>query len=245
MQRNVILDTAHGTGIYLDYANANCRITSNVVANTGSFHGPGPGIGGVYVEASQEPNWIDHNLIWNSSRANGIYGFSCSNLTVAHNLVGHCAGAGIMLLDVPGRPAGNPGGGNRVLNNVLVENGWHLTVRTARNASDYNLLGCVRQASPWRIGDPEKKVELEEWRREWRMDVQSRPTQVNIAFHPDTLELSWSAPVDMLACPPVPGIGEDFWGRPRTGQTTFPGPFGSVFGEANKLIADPRVEWPK
>ena len=55
----MILDTRHGTGIYLDYANANCRITSNVVANTGSFIGPGPGIGGVYVEASQEPNWID------------------------------------------------------------------------------------------------------------------------------------------------------------------------------------------
>ena len=46
----------------------------------------------------------------------------------------------------------------------------------------------------------------------------------------------------MLACPPVPGIGEDFWGRPRTGQTTFPGPFGSVFGETKKLIADPRVK---
>ena len=162
VQRNRVYDTLHGPGIYLDNLNENCRITRNVVVNTGSLNtdAPGPGTGGIYVEASQSPNWVDHNVVWNSTRTNGIYSFFISNLTVAHNLVGGCAGAGIMLVDVGGRPEGNPGGGNRILNNLLVDNGWQITLRTPKNVCNHNLFGSMRQAGGWRLGNPETKFDL-------------------------------------------------------------------------------------
>jgi hypothetical protein len=50
-----------------------------------------------------------------------------------------------MLVDVGGRPEGNPGGGNRILNNLLVDNGWQISLRTPKNVCDHNLFGSMRQ----------------------------------------------------------------------------------------------------
>ena len=147
VRRNLVIDMYHGTGIYLDMGNSNSRITQNVVINTGSNNpdAPGPGTGGIYVEAAFS-NMVDNNFVW-GSETNGIYAFFTGNLVVAHNMIGNCAGAGVMLLDNPGRPAGNPGGGNQVLNNILVNNGLNVAFYQSDNSSDYNLFGNVGSPS--------------------------------------------------------------------------------------------------
>jgi hypothetical protein len=242
VQRNRVYDTLNGPGIYLDNLNENCRVTRNVVVNTGSLNtdAPGPGPGGIYIEASQSPNWVDHNVVWNSTRTNGIYSFFISNLTVAHNLVGGCAGAGIMLVDVGGRPEGNPGGGNRILNNLLVDNGWQITLRTPKNISNNNLFGTARQAGEWRVGRPEIQLGFAEWQQRWRLDLQSHRTEMTMGFDPQSGELRRKSGEPLPACPRVPGFDQDFWGRTRDGATTIPGPFAKFEGTTEILIVDPK-----
>ena len=81
VRRNLVIDTYHGTGIYIDRDNSNNRICQNVVINTGSHHpdAPGPGTGSIYVEAAVYPNLVDHNFIW-GSKTNGIYAFFTGKL---------------------------------------------------------------------------------------------------------------------------------------------------------------------
>ena len=239
LMRNRVTDTPHGTGIYLDNVNVNCRVTRNVVVNTGSFNGPGPGTGGIYIEASDSPNWVDHNIVWNSTRTNGIYSFFISNLTVAHNLVGGCAGAGIMILDVGGRPEGNPGGNNRIVNNILVDNGWQITLRTQKNICDHNLFECGAQPEGWRLGSPELKFDLEGWQRNSALDLHSRHSGLSTQFNLESRGLIRTSDSPLPSCPTIPGLEQDFLGRSREGLTTVPGPF-TEFGETNEpLIANP------
>ena len=247
VQRNRVYDTPHGPGIYLDNVNENCRITRNVVVRAGSVNldAPGPGTGGIYVEASQSPIWVDHNVVWNSTRTNGIYSYFISNLTVAHNLVGGCAGAGIMLVDVGGRPEGNPGGQNRILNNMLVDNGWHISLRTPKNVCDHNLFGSMRQVGGWRLGKPETQFDLSDWQRRWGLDQQSQRTDITMGFDPHSGELRWKSGALLPACPRIPGLEEDFWGRPREGSTTVPGPFREFGGTSGTLIIDPKSLMPE
>lgn len=235
VQRNYVIDTPHGTGIYLDNINVNCRITRNVIMNTGSMHGPGPGTGGIYVEASQGLNWIDHNVVWNSTPTNGIYSFFITNLTVAHNLVGGCAGAGIMILDVGGRPEGNPGGGNRILNNMLVDNGWQMTLLTSKNVSNYNWFQTAGQVDGFRFSSPEMRFDLNKWRSQTGLDLQSVESEPRFQFDITSRKLSWAPETTFPECPIVPGFEQDFAGRVRTGQTTLPGPF-SDLGQATSPV---------
>ena len=223
-----------------DNINVNCRITRNLIVGTGSQTGPGPGTGGIYVEASQAANWVDHNVIWNSTKTNGIYSFFISNLTVAHNLIGGCAGAGIMILDVGGRPEGNPGGGNRIVNNILVENAWQLTLRTQKNVCDHNLFQCLSQPEGFRLGFPETKYDLTQWQQHSGLDRQSLQAEVAIRFDLKSRELNWKPGMSLPKCPPLPGMEQDYWGRTRVGSSTVPGPFVDFDEPSRKLAVDPK-----
>ena len=45
--------------------------------------------GGIFLEASEQPNWIDHNLIWNV-KGSGFYQHDSDGLVVFNNLIGQC-----------------------------------------------------------------------------------------------------------------------------------------------------------
>jgi len=118
---NLVADTLHGPGIWMDYTNANSRCCRNVVLGTRTqWHG------GIFVEASSVPNMIDHNIIWDTS-ASGIYEHDSSDQTFVHNLIGRSAGAAILLKGkvTDRKPYGKPiiDGNHRAANNVFVENG--------------------------------------------------------------------------------------------------------------------------
>ena len=144
IRRNLIIDVPHGAGIYADCQNQNVRISRNTVIGCGSMNtnAPGPGHGAIYLEATSGPAMVDHNIIWGSTKTNGIYGYYGGHTVIAHNLIGQCAAGGIVMVDESGRPEGNLGGGMNIQNNILVNNGWNIDLYgKLNNASDYNLFG--------------------------------------------------------------------------------------------------------
>jgi len=141
---NLVADTLHGPGIWMDYTNANSRCTRNLIVGTQTqWHG------GIFVEASSIPNLIDQNVIW-GTHGNGIYEHDSCRQVFAHNLIAHSTGAAILLRGKVSdrKPYGKPivDGGNRVTGNVFLENDQNeVVVRTTNepNAIEGNLTGGV------------------------------------------------------------------------------------------------------
>ena len=133
IRANLVADTLHGPGIWMDYTNANSRCSRNVVVGTRTkWHG------GIFVEASSIPNMIDHNVIWDSS-ASGIYEHDSSDQIFVHNLIGRSTGAAIRLRGkvTDRRPYGKPiiDGNHRAANNVFIENGGEVVEQSKNRKS--------------------------------------------------------------------------------------------------------------
>jgi hypothetical protein len=253
IRRNLIFDTLHASGIWIDSGNSNCRICQNVIVCPGSNVTIVRGLGGIMIEASMAPNLVDRNLVWGSIYSNGIYAYTSSKLTVGHNLVGNCAGAGIMILDVPGRPAGDggtiPTGNNKALSNILVNNGWDIEFYSANNLSDHNLFGRALHPDPFHfnvtVANPSKapgknqKLDLDGWRKSFGLDIHSSEAEIWAEFDPATLELTWSVQGNFTEGMATHGMADDFWGRPSE-EAASPGPFGSLPKQKMRIVADPR-----
>jgi len=128
---NLVANTLHGPGIWMDYTNANSRCSRNVVVGTRTkWHG------GIFVEASSVPNLIDHNVIWDTS-ASGIYEHDSCDQIFVHNLIGKSTGAAILLRGkvTNRRPYGRPiiDGNHHVVGNVFVENGTNAVEERSRS----------------------------------------------------------------------------------------------------------------
>lgn len=120
IRRNLILDTCHGAGIWMDWDNRNSRCCQNIIVNSQTIHG------GIFVEASYVPNLIDQNFIW-GTQGRGIYEHDCSHQLFAHNFIAQSTGAGLHLYgQITNRRIG-PGepeyGAHQVRNNILYQNG--------------------------------------------------------------------------------------------------------------------------
>ena len=126
IRANLVADTLHGPGIWMDYTNANSRCSRNVVVGTRTkWHG------GIFIEASLRPNLIDHNIIWDTT-GNGIYEHDSAGQTFVHNFIGRSSGAAILLRGkvTDRRPYGQPivDGNHRAAGNVFFANGRNQVV---------------------------------------------------------------------------------------------------------------------
>ncbi len=90
VEDNLIEDIAGGCGIWLDWDNEGSRACRNRISRVKGFQG------GIFLEASQVPNLIDHNLIEDIDGP-GIFGGDSSRQLYVRNWVGPCSGAGIDL----------------------------------------------------------------------------------------------------------------------------------------------------
>lgn len=149
-----------GYGIWLDNRWTGVRVTRNVVLDNR--------MAGIFFELGKGPALVDTNIVAHT-RPNGIYydgmgiyAHDASGLTIAHNLILGNAGCGVTLRTtstraVDGQPARSSD--ERVLNNIIVENGGaavNLPFPNAlaeRNVSDGNLLFGTREfwqgLGPW------------------------------------------------------------------------------------------------
>jgi len=198
---NLIVDTLHGPGIWMDWANANSRCCRNVILRTRTqWHG------GIFIEASPRPNMIDSNFIWDST-ASGIYEHDSANQVFAHNFIGLGRGAAILLngkvtdRKIYGQPITD--GNHRVAGNVFFQNGKNQVVEDSKS----------------------RKSQVEA----------NLAENITATFDPETCELTWSVKGDVPKCPAIDGITHDFFGRPRQGGMTNPGPFPAVPSEPTKV----------
>jgi alpha-L-fucosidase len=120
LRRNLVADTHHGSGIWLDWDNRHSRCSQNIVIRSLTSNGA------IFVEASPVPNLVDHNIVW-ATQGHGIYEHDSCRQLFAHNLVGHSTGSGFHLHGrITDRKVGGASmiyGLHRVENNLLVANG--------------------------------------------------------------------------------------------------------------------------
>jgi len=120
IRRNLVMDTRHGAGIWMDWDNRNSRCCQNIVVGSHTSNG------GIFVEASTVANLVDQNIVWNTT-GHGIYEHDSRRQIFAHNLVGGSTGEAFHLHGkiTDRRVGGEPMsyGAHYVANNVLVDNG--------------------------------------------------------------------------------------------------------------------------
>lgn len=87
---NCVVDTVHGPGIWMDAANRDSRCTGNVVVGTSTM------FGGLFLELSEVPNSVDHNVVWDT-RGAGMYEHDCGRQLFVNNVVGRSTGAAAWL----------------------------------------------------------------------------------------------------------------------------------------------------
>ena len=201
LRRNLVTDTIGAPGIWMDYANVNSRCTANVILNAQCD------TGGIFMEASQQPNLVDNNFVW-GTRGNGIYQHDCDELIIAHNLVAHSTDAAVRMQICQGRDGGgrlSTAKRNKILNNVLVGNGrrWPSPTRTT-SATGTCLAGS------------QQPFELDAWRQDKGWDQHSVVIDVGAEFQPDKLEFRWKTGAELpRSSPPGHGPGRHLWPAAR------------------------------
>jgi alpha-L-fucosidase len=119
IRRNLVADTPHGAGIWLDWDNRFSRCCQNIVLGSHTKNGA------LFVEASTVSNLVDQNIVWDTT-GHGIYEHDSRRQIFAHNLVGKSSGSGFHLHGkITDRKVGGAEmtyGGHYVANNVVVGN---------------------------------------------------------------------------------------------------------------------------
>jgi len=204
IRRNLITDTTGAPGMWMDYTNVNSRCTGNVILNADSSNG------GIFMEASQDPNLVDHNIVI-GSRGNGIYQHDCDELVIAHNLIARCGDAGIRMRICKGRKVRGrltTAKRNTIAGNIIIDAASMLAISDADNRSDHNVFVPGRAA-----------FALQEWHKSTGWDGHSVVAEVQLDLDPEALELALQATAPLLLVPRLEAITHDFLGRVREGET--------------------------
>jgi alpha-N-arabinofuranosidase len=205
VRQNRVGEIQAGCGIWLDWDNQNSRVTGNVIHDVCTAQAA------VFVEASQVPNLVDHNVIWNID-GQGVRVADTDNLTVAHNLIGRTTEDLIfakVATDRSLRGRRLTSTGNRVVNNIFFEPGKPIAFDPG-NAADYNIYVSRRDG-------PAVKPSLGE--------KNSITLTAEVKFESQDLLLDFRPAQQLPAVPALPPCLRDFFGEKREGEWTVPGPF--------------------
>jgi hypothetical protein len=151
VRHNVIRDALDAPGIWLDWDNINCRVTENAVFGT-RYAG-----GAIFIEASEQPNWVDHNVIWDT-QGNGVYVQDADGVVIFDNIIGRSTGAGIdgrvcSERELNGRQVTCRK--NEVRSNVLVDNRIAISFSDPDNICESNMI-LAGSRSEVREGDQDE-----------------------------------------------------------------------------------------
>jgi hypothetical protein len=263
IRSNVIRHTVHAEAIWLDYENANTRITGNVLGdNLETLRG------GIYLEASHEPNMIDNNIIWKATEGagggsynmpgHGGWGITVDGsdeTVIAHNLIGLSQDAAIKFRNIESRIVSGRGGTtrrNKILNNIFFRCGKSIDLSNRDNTADGNLYtrdwGEVRDETRgvgrglnW-IPDANTtlQLDLDAWRKFFGFDQNGAYADMTIDVDLDALTMSWSVAGVVPQFPAGKHFLLDLVGQSAAGGFRKPGPLASVPGSVTKVSIDPR-----
>jgi len=262
LRRNVIRHTIHAEAIWLDYENANTRITANVMGdNLETLRG------GIYLEASHEPNMIDNNIIWKSTEGagggsynmpgHGGWGITVDGTdgtVIAHNLIGLSQDAAVKFRNIESRIVTGRGGttrGNRVLNNIFYRCGKAIDLSNRDNFADGNLYTkdwggtkdeeqSVGRGLNWIPDDGATlRLDLPAWQKFFRFDMNGAYADMAVDVDLDALVMTWSVPGPVRQFPAGKHFAEDLLGK-AVGPARKPGPLALVPESPARVPIDPR-----
>jgi hypothetical protein len=210
-----------GSGIWLDWDNRGSRVSGNLIHDVRTAQGA------VFVEASQQPNLVDHNVIWNLT-GQGVRAADTDNLTIAHNLFYRVSENLVFAGVATSRSLGGrklTSQGNRVLNNIFVDAAKPIAFGDADNLADFNLYVSTQPGAAPKPPPTEKHSEA-----------------VTASLVLNDAVLDWKPSHWLPAVPPVPLCNLDFFGRERAAELTVPGPIVSLARAAAIRLAEPSRE---
>jgi len=262
IRNNIIRHLIHAEAIWLDYQNTNTRVTGNVFGDTLETLR-----GGIYLEASHDPNMLDHNIIWKATEGKGGGSYNMpghggwgitvdgsDETVIAHNLIGYTQDAGIKLRTIEGRIVGSRGGTarrNKVLNNIFYKCGKAIDFPNQDNTADGNLymkdwgevtdetkgVGRGLNWGSWQT--PPLMLDVEVWQKFFGFDKNSAYADMNIAIDLDALTLDWSFSGVTLQVATERHFKQDFLGK-TAGQLRKPGPLLLLPTKPTNIVIDPR-----
>jgi hypothetical protein len=262
LRANVIRHTIHAEAIWLDYENSNTRVTGNIMGdNLETLRG------GIYLEASHDPNMIDNNIIWKATEGagggsynmpgHGGWGITVDGsdeTVVAHNLIGLSQDAAIKFRNIEGRIVSGRGGTtrwNKVLNNIFYRCGKAIDFSNRDNTADGNLYtkdwGEIRDETRgvgrglnW-IPDAGStlQLDLDSWRKFFGFDKNGAYADMAIDIDLDALTMTWSVAGAIPQFPSGRHFMRDLVGQ-AAGNVRKPGPLALVPNSPVKVNIDPR-----
>jgi hypothetical protein len=213
VRRNTIYDIVSASAIWLDWDNRNCRITQNVVIDVQDAHN-----GAIFIEASQVPNWIDHNVIWNAWES-GINLFDTDETLVCHNLIAYSGRPVVSKVNTDrslhGRRLSSKN--NEIVNNIFYQNGSLPLIEDVDNVCDHNVY------SPYRVDDAASERRNSAW------DAHS----CIVALEADIIPEEWG--LWLATSEPLPTVDAvdasrvDLFDRPASSDAVSPGPVDERF----------------
>jgi len=245
-RRNVVRHIRHANGIWLDSRNTNCRISSNVFADVLTVSAA------VHMEMNLDQNQIDNNIIWDVRNAepgtpgqrgcagSGVFINASDRLIIAQNLIGRCDNSGIFAITRPDRAGSGTAQYNQIENNIFARCGKSAIVFLAQNnESEGNLYASMPDHFlAFFQGDSKQWLDLADWRQHgW--DKDSTASDMQIAFNPDTLELTIDSTEPLPKAKVVHRIDCDMLGN-VTGETRVPGPLADPAAKTTWRL-DPRA----
>lgn len=135
VRNNHIYRIEGGGGIWLDWDNRGSRVTGNVIHDVSTAQGA------VFVEASQQPNLVDHNIFWNID-GQGVRAADTDNLTISENLFGYVKEEIVYARVATDRSLGGrrlTSTKNRITNNFVVAPGKPISSGDASNVAENNV----------------------------------------------------------------------------------------------------------
>ncbi len=194
---NHIARTTGADAIWLDWGNRNSRVTGNVMHDIHTANGA------VFIEASQEPNMVDHNIAWDID-GEGVRLADTDRSVVAHNLFVRVAGDLVYARvaterSLGGRPLTSTE--NRVVNNIFVDAARPVAFGDPSNVADYNLYVTTGGGEPPAVPGAHSVV----------IDGQITIDSVRHL-------LDWRPAAALPEVPRVAGCDRDFFGVPRDGD---------------------------
>lgn len=211
VRRNHIHDITGGNAIWLDWDNKGSRVTQNIIHDISTAQA------GIFVEASQYPNLVDNNFIWNIT-ANGVQLNDSDSVKVYHNLIANFSGSAVngtagTSRSLNGRRLSSEH--NHIANNIFI-NGRPSTVSKS-SVQENNLY--VNTSQPNFFTDQALKAAGE--------TSSSSFMYATSKFVPSVLFFDWQSNDSIPSVPSLKEVKHDFKGSARK-TVTVPGPFGDL-----------------
>ncbi|MFP4433971.1 MAG: right-handed parallel beta-helix repeat-containing protein [Planctomycetota bacterium] len=245
LRRNVVRRIRNGSGMWLDFANHNMRVTGNLIVNVHSL------FGGIFAEASHTPSRIDNNIVIGSKTVDdagghGVYAHDTDYLTIDHNLFANVEGFGVYLPQgqadrfVYGR--GSCSRRHRVERNAFVSCRRFVALVNTDNICDANAYTGGNEDGPFRLFHVDEWLDLDAWGEFHGFEERARWFEAGVNLDDATLVMTLSAgeaPASLPSADDLPGC--TWSGKPRRDADT-PGPFEAPRWSDTELWLDPRTQ---